>query len=204
MSPLIQGCTSESIIFVLDAAATFDVTSTVMVTQCRGYRRVLGTIPSPSPPFRSHTSTRDCHPPETSSLMYVHISVGDEPCQELPSGDRLLRCILACSAPLAAEQPAVRAPSPSFGRVRDRQAIRGAGASTEPAAGLPCVDLLLAPPVKLVVVAPPLTRKTRSRFADVLPANQSFSEWRDPDSNRGHHEFLSHARALRHAENSLR
>src|SRR5215203_6114273 len=192
MSPLIQGCTSESIIFILDAATTFDVTSTVMVTQCRGYRRVLGTTP------------RDCHPPESSSLMYVHISVGDEPCQELPSGDRLLRCILACSAPLAAEQPAVRAPSPSFGRVRDRQAIRGAGASTEPAAGLPCVDLLLAPPVKLVVVAPPLTRKTRSRFADVLPANQSFSEWRDPDSNRGHHEFLSHARALRHAENSLR
>jgi hypothetical protein len=79
----------------------------------------------------------------------------------------------------------------SFGRVRDRQAIRGAGASTEPAAGLPCVDLLLAPPVKLVVVAPPLTRKSRSRFADVLPANQSFSEWRDPDSNRGHHDLQS-------------
>jgi hypothetical protein len=77
-----------------------------MVTQCRGYRRVLGTIPSPFSPFRSHTTTRDCHPPETSRLMYVHISVGDEPCQELPSGDRLLRCILACSAPLAAEQSA--------------------------------------------------------------------------------------------------
>src|SRR5215213_99395 len=187
MSPLIQGCTSESIIFVLDAAATFDVTSTVMVTQCRGYRRVLGTIPSPSPPFRSHTSTRDCHPPETSSLMYVHISVGDEPCQELPSGDRLLRCILACSAPLAAEQPAVRAPSPSFGRVRDRQAIRGAGASTEPAAGLPCVDLLLAPPVKLVVVCAPVNEEVPIQVRRGFTCKSAFSGWRDPDSNRGHH-----------------
>jgi hypothetical protein len=63
-----------------------------------------------------------------------------------------MRYILACTVPLAVEQPAVRAPSPSFGRVRDRQAIRGPGARTEPAAGLPCFDLLLAPPVKLVVV----------------------------------------------------
>jgi hypothetical protein len=125
--------------------------------------------------------------------MYVHISIGDEPCQELPSGDRLLRCILACSAPLAAEQPAVRAPSPSFGRVRDRQAIRGAGASTEPAAGLPCVDLLLAPPVKLVVVAPPSTRKSRSRFADVLPANQFFRV-AGPGFEPGTPCFLSHFR----------
>ena len=154
MSPLIQGCTSESIIFVLDAAATFDVTSTVMVTQCRGYRRVLGTIPSPSPPFRSHTSTRDCHPTETGSLMYVHISVGDEPCQELPSGDRLLRCILACSAPLAAEQSARGTRSLSFlwpragragytGSRRKHQARRGfalrrlsSGTSSEAGCGL--------------------------------------------------------------------
>jgi hypothetical protein len=68
--------------------------------------------------------------------MYVHISVGNEPCQELSSGDRLLRYILACPAPLAVEQPAVRAPSPSFGCVQDRQAIRGSGAITEPAVGL--------------------------------------------------------------------
>jgi len=126
-SPLIQGCTYESIIFVLDAATTFDVTSTVMVTKCRGYRRALATTP------------RDCHPPEISSLMYVHIRVGEEPCQDLPSGDRLLRCILACSAPLAVEQPAVRVPSPSFGRMRDRQAIQRSGASTESAAGLPAL-----------------------------------------------------------------
>jgi hypothetical protein len=69
-------------------------------------------------PFRSHITTRRCHPPETSSLMYVHISIGDEPCQELPSGDRLLRYILACSAPLAAEQPARGTRSLSFIRPR--------------------------------------------------------------------------------------
>ena len=50
--------------------------------------------------------------------MYVHISVGDELCQELPSGDRLLRCILACSASLAAEQPARGTRSLSFIRPR--------------------------------------------------------------------------------------
>ncbi len=50
--------------------------------------------------------------------MYVHISVGDEPCQELPSGDRLLRCILACSAPLAAERSARGTRSLSFIRPR--------------------------------------------------------------------------------------
>jgi hypothetical protein len=100
--------------------------------------------------------------------MYVHISVGNEPCQELSSGDRLLRYILACPAPLAVEQPAVRAPSPSFGCVQDRQAIRGSGASTEPAVGLPCVDLLLAPPVQLVVVGAPVSEQVpiqvRRRF----------------------------------------
>jgi hypothetical protein len=51
---------------------------------------------------------------------------------------------------------------------RDRQAIRRAGASTEPAAGLPCVDLLLAPPVKLVVVGAPVNEEVpiqaRRRF----------------------------------------
>ena len=86
--------------------------------QSRGYHPIAFL------PFRSHTTTRDCHPPETSSLMYVHISVGDELCQGLPSGDRLLRCILACSAPWPpSSPPAVRA-SPSFGRARDRRAIR--------------------------------------------------------------------------------
>jgi hypothetical protein len=80
--------------------------------QSRGYHPIAFL------PFRSHTTTRDCHPPETSSLMYVHISVGDEPCQGLPSEDRLLRCILACSAPLATEQPAHGTRSLSFIRPR--------------------------------------------------------------------------------------
>ena len=33
---------------------------------------------------------------------------------------------------------------------------------------------------------------------------QDFTEWRDPDSNRGHHDFQSFAKALRYAENSYR
>ena len=33
---------------------------------------------------------------------------------------------------------------------------------------------------------------------------QDFSEWRDPDSNRGHHDFQTYARALRYAANPYR
>src|SRR5215208_2370490 len=51
---------------------------------------------------------------------------------------------------------------------RTGRLYRGAGASTEPAAGLPCVDLLLAPPVKLVVVGAPVNEEVpiqvRRRF----------------------------------------
>ena len=38
---------------------------------------------------------------------------------------------------------------------------------------------------------------------DVLLAKRPVSEWRDPDSNRGHHDFQSYAKALRYAVNSL-
>jgi hypothetical protein len=81
----------------------------------------------------------------------------------------LLRCILVCSAPVAAEQSARGTRSShSFGCVRDRRAIREAGASTKPAAGLPYVDLLLVPPVKLVVVCAPVNEEVpiqvRRRF----------------------------------------
>jgi hypothetical protein len=31
---------------------------------------------------------------------------------------------------------------------------------------------------------------------------QDFLKWRDPDSNRGHHDFQSYAKALRYAGNS--
>jgi hypothetical protein len=37
-----------------------------------------------------------------------------------------------------------------------------------------------------------------------FPYLQDFLEWRDPDSNRGHHDFQSFAEALRYAENSHR
>ena len=128
-SPLIQGCTSESIIFVLDAATTFDVTSTVIVTHRRGYRRVPGSTPSPFSPFRAYYHPRDRQPPEISFLMYVHISAGIEPCQELPSGDRLLRCILARSASTAVEQPALRTPRRERSRRNGRYGVAPAADS---------------------------------------------------------------------------
>jgi hypothetical protein len=33
---------------------------------------------------------------------------------------------------------------------------------------------------------------------------QDFFKWRDPDSNRGHHDFQSYAKAPRYAENPRR
>jgi len=36
-------------------------------------------------------------------------------------------------------------------------------------------------------------------FSRVL---QDFSKWRDPDSNRGHHDFQSFSEAHRYAENA--
>jgi hypothetical protein len=33
---------------------------------------------------------------------------------------------------------------------------------------------------------------------------QDFKEWRDPDSNRGHHGFQAYAKALRYAVNPYR
>jgi hypothetical protein len=33
---------------------------------------------------------------------------------------------------------------------------------------------------------------------------QDFYKWRDPDSNRGHHDFQSFAEALRYADGQVR
>jgi len=33
---------------------------------------------------------------------------------------------------------------------------------------------------------------------------QEISEWRDPDSNRGHHDFQTYSEALRYGENPRR
>jgi hypothetical protein len=56
-------------------------------------------------------------------------------------------------------------------------------------AGQARIALPRAPPVKLVVVSFWWYERPRFEFAGVLPANQCFLEWRDPDSNRGHYDF---------------
>jgi hypothetical protein len=43
----------------------------------------------------------------------------------------------------------------------------------------------------LVVVSFWWAEKRRFEFAGVLPAKRRFLQWRDPDSNRGHHDFQS-------------
>ena len=46
---------------------------------------------------------------------------------------------------------------------------------------------------------------TKARQSDrafvLIPCLQAFSEWRDPDSNRGHHDFQSYAEAFRYTVN---
>jgi hypothetical protein len=44
----------------------------------------------------------------------------------------------------------------------------------------------------------------RFEFTSVLPAKRRFLEWRDPDSNRGHHDFQTYSEAFRYAVNPYR
>jgi hypothetical protein len=43
----------------------------------------------------------------------------------------------------------------------------------------------------LVVVSLWWAEKPRFQSTGVLPAKRRFLQWRDPDSNRGHHDFQS-------------
>jgi hypothetical protein len=43
-----------------------------------------------------------------------------------------------------------------------------------------------------------------AQLSQLLLLLQDFKEWRDPDSNRGHHDFQSYSEVLRYAVNPYR
>jgi hypothetical protein len=50
------------------------------------------------------------------------------------------------------------------------------------------------------VVCAPVNEEVPIQVRRRFTCKSAFSEWRDPDSNRGHHDFQSYAKALRYAE----
>ncbi len=71
----------------------------------------------------------------------------------------------------------------------------------EPADGIRHGQPLLVPTAALLLPRPGLSSQGVFLFS---PCLQAFLKWRDPDSNRGHHDFQTYEEAFRYAENPHR
>jgi hypothetical protein len=78
---------------------------------------------------------------------------------------------------------------PSFGGAHTAVGSTGLWVSHKLLAGLHPNQFLQAPPWKVVVVTLWWAEELGFKPTSVLQVKRPFSKWRDPDSNRAHHDF---------------